>query len=251
VMYDPNVALPTMSVVNQPITHTQHPMVTGTSVVALRYKDGVVVAADTLGSYGSTAMFKSIQRIVPIGEFTMIGGGGEYSDFQYIHQTLDDYVTEEREHDDGSRMYPHEIFSYLGQMMYARRNKMDPLYNQLVVAGFRDGKSFLGWVDKLGTNFEDNHLATGYGAHIAIPLLRKHYRPDLSCDEAVAVVEMCMRVLFYRDKNTINKIQFATVSAAGISIHPPRELATEWTNMEQAENKRVQKLVQIFVPPAK
>jgi 20S proteasome alpha/beta subunit len=45
---------------------------------------------------------------------------------------------------------------------YQRRNKMDPLYNQLVVAGFRDGKAFLGSADMQGTNFEDNHISTGY-----------------------------------------------------------------------------------------
>lgn len=34
---------------NGPNTHTQQPMVTGTSVVALKFKDGVVMAADNLG----------------------------------------------------------------------------------------------------------------------------------------------------------------------------------------------------------
>jgi hypothetical protein len=31
---------------------------------------------------------------------------------------------------------------------------------------------FLGYVDMQGTNFEDNICATGYGAHLAIPVLR-------------------------------------------------------------------------------
>lgn len=34
---------------SQPIQHTQSPVVTGTSVVAIKYKDGVVIAADNLG----------------------------------------------------------------------------------------------------------------------------------------------------------------------------------------------------------
>lgn len=33
----------------QPIQHTQQPIVTGTSVLGLVYKDGVMLAADTLG----------------------------------------------------------------------------------------------------------------------------------------------------------------------------------------------------------
>src|SRR5690348_3383194 len=44
--------------------------------------------------------------------------------------------------------------------------------------------SFLGQVDLYGTAFQDTTLATGYGAHIARPLMRKAYRPDLSEEEA-------------------------------------------------------------------
>ncbi len=35
---------------NGPNQHTQQPVVTGTSVVAIKFKDGVVIAADNLGA---------------------------------------------------------------------------------------------------------------------------------------------------------------------------------------------------------
>ena len=34
---------------SQPITHTQSPAVTGTSVIGVKFKDGVVLATDNLG----------------------------------------------------------------------------------------------------------------------------------------------------------------------------------------------------------
>lgn len=36
---------------NGPTTHTQSPVVTGTSVLGLKFKDGVIIAADNLGSF--------------------------------------------------------------------------------------------------------------------------------------------------------------------------------------------------------
>jgi 20S proteasome subunit beta 7 len=33
-----------------PIQHTQQPIVTGTSVLGIKFKDGVMLAADTLGN---------------------------------------------------------------------------------------------------------------------------------------------------------------------------------------------------------
>ncbi len=38
--------------------HTLRPMVTGSSVVGIKYRDGVMLAADTLASYGNMARYK-------------------------------------------------------------------------------------------------------------------------------------------------------------------------------------------------
>ncbi len=67
-------------------------MVTGSSVLAIKFKDGVMLAADTLASYGSLARFKDVERLRKLGDYTIIGGTGDYSDFQYIMQTLDELV---------------------------------------------------------------------------------------------------------------------------------------------------------------
>lgn len=34
------------------------------------------------------------------------------------------------------------------------------------------------------TSYEDNILATGFGGHLALPILRKKWRPDLEEGEA-------------------------------------------------------------------
>ncbi|CAN0329823.1 unnamed protein product [Discosporangium mesarthrocarpum] len=52
-----------MNAQDAPISHTTRPMVTGTSVLGIKYKDGVMLAADTLASYGSLARYKSVERI--------------------------------------------------------------------------------------------------------------------------------------------------------------------------------------------
>ena len=45
---------------------------------------------------------------------------------------------------------------------------MNPLWNVVVVGGLQHGKPFLGYVDKIGVAYEENILATGFGAHIAL-----------------------------------------------------------------------------------
>ena len=68
----------------------RQPIVTGTSVLALKYVDGVMLAADTLGSYGRLTRFTDLRRLRKCGDNTIVGAGGEYSDFQHIMELLED-----------------------------------------------------------------------------------------------------------------------------------------------------------------
>jgi 20S proteasome subunit beta 7 len=70
--------------------HTQQPIVTGTSILALKYKDGIMMASDTLASYGSLSRFMDVRRIIHVeGANSIVGAGGDMSDFQYIQHSID------------------------------------------------------------------------------------------------------------------------------------------------------------------
>ena len=89
-----------------PRQHTQYPYVTGTSVLAIKYAGGVMVAADTLGAYGSTKRYKSLDRIARVNSRTFVAAGGEVSDFQYILRLLDELTTDDYRVDDGIQLGP-------------------------------------------------------------------------------------------------------------------------------------------------
>lgn len=217
---------------------TRQPIVTGTSVLAIKYNGGVMMTADTLCSYGSMAKYKDARRLQSINPKTLIGGGGEYSDFQAVTEllkrnALEDKCTADSLYDeDASEECAREVWNYLRAVMYNRRNKMNPLWNDLVVAGFSaQGDSFLGFVDKIGTTYEDNYIATGFGSYLAMPILREKYREDMTEGEARALLEDCMKVLFYRDCRALNRIQIAKVTKdEGVLISDPYELETDWSS---------------------
>lgn len=76
-------------------------------------------------------------------------------------------------------------------------------------------RSFLAYVDLLGTTYSAPSLATGYGNHIAQPLLRRALEragseqdgwKQLEEADARKIVENAMKVLFYRDARSLNKV---------------------------------------------
>lgn len=230
---------------------TTRPITTGTSVLGIKYRGGVMLAADTLVSYGSLAKYKNAQRLLNINGRTLVGASGEYSDLQSIHELLKANALEERctadslYEEDGQGECAKETWSYLRAVMYNRRNKMNPLWNDVVVAGFRqeaDGATsdapFLGIVDKIGTAYEDDILATGFGAYIALPLLREKFRKDMEEGEARALLEDCLRILFYRDCRALNRVQIAKVTReGGVLVSDPYELDTFWDFEGFVQNK--------------
>jgi 20S proteasome subunit beta 7 len=239
-------------------------------VIAIKFADGVVIAADNLASYGSLARFTDVKRLRTFLDTSVVGFGGDVSDMQYLDrhlnelaidesygqgnvgededddEAIDDSAAKEKEKEAEAatttesasstkkkhkpRLNAKNLHRYLSKLLYSRRSSFDPLWNHTLVAGLDDhDRPFLAAADLLGTTYSAPSLATGYGAALAQPIMRRHV-PDeeaaakLSRDEAVAVVRECMRVLFYRDARSLDVYSLAVVTAKGVELSESERL---------------------------
>lgn len=177
-----------------PIRFDRYPIATGTSVVGIKYNEGVLIAADTLVSYGSLANFRNVDRVFSINDNCILGAGADYADFQCIKHFIDEKITEDFCHDDNIQMKPKSLYNWLTRCMYNRRCRMNPWWIDLVIGGMQNGEPFLGHVDVRGRAYEDKVIATGYGKHLAIPLLREYAeRPNADIDYLTALDLVCSR----------------------------------------------------------
>ena len=128
---------------NFPKMNTQQPIVTGTSVVALKFKNGIIMAADHVGSYGSLLRFNNIERLIKVGKETVVGISGDISDLQYIQRLLDELEIEEEvyDNDGGDYLRAPNVHEYLSRVLYNRRSKMNPLWNAIIVGGFEKDRT--------------------------------------------------------------------------------------------------------------
>lgn len=131
---------------------------------------------------------------------------------------MGEFRTSESLHEDGHTLSPSQIYAYLSNVMYEKRTAMNPFWNAFVLGGVdaASGEPFLAYVDLLGTTYTAPTLATGYGNHLAQPLLRKAMdrlgKGDegwRDMDEAMAkkTIMDAMKVLFYRDARSLNKVR--------------------------------------------
>lgn len=225
---------------NEPNQHTSSPIVTGTSVLAIKYSDGVIIAADNLASYGSLARFTNVKRLRKFAESSVVGFGGDVSDMQYLDRLLNSLDIQESYSSSGHTLNAKNLHKYMSKLFYKRRSDFNPLWNQVLIAGFdEEDKPFLASADLLGTTFSSPSLATGFGAHLAQPLLRKIV-PDeeaatkLSKELAISTIKECLKVLFYRDARSLDKYSLAIVSRAGIELHEDEKLEDQsWAFADQ------------------
>ena len=200
-------------------------------MIGIVFDDGVLIAADTLVSYGMMARFRNCPRVLKVNEGTIAGCGGDYADFQYLKNMIEQQQIDEECRSDGHNLSPKSLFSWLTRILYHRRNKFDPLWTSWLVGGIEAGQPFLGSVDKLGTAFRDRAIATGYGSYMASPLLREwtEKRDTLSEQEAKKLVNDAMRVLYCRDAQSFPKYQVAVARRDGTStVEDVIEIDADW-----------------------
>lgn len=122
------------------------------------------------------------------------------------------------------------LHTYLSKMLYRRRSEFNPLWNHILVAGFdQDGKPFLSSADLLGTTFSATSLATGFAAHLAIPVLRRLFPDDMPVEnitkeQAVEALQECMKVLYYRDARSLDKYSIAIITKEGVELKEDEQL---------------------------
>jgi len=202
-------------------TNTLNPAVTGASVVAVKYDSGVLIAADTLGSYGSMAKLRDVSRLYQVNDQVAVGFAGDLADAQFITKIISSMVLDDQIASDGTSMSPKAMLNWLTRVYYNRRTKIDPLWNQVVVAGFdkQSGQPLLGCVNLLGYSWQDPVVATGMGAHFALPYIRQRIdakKAPLTLDEAHEVIKMSMNTLYARDARSWPVYEVIKCDASGV-----------------------------------
>ena len=184
-------------------------------------------------SYGSLARFTDVKRLRTFGDSAVVGFGGDVSDMQYIDRLLGSIDTRENYSTHGNMLNAKNLHTYLSKVFYKRRSELNPLWNHVLVAGFDgNGEPFLSSADLLGTTFSAPHLSTGFGAYLAIPILRRLFPEDkpieeVSKEQAVDALKQCLKVLFYRDARSLDQYSIAVITKDGIDLKENEKLESQ------------------------
>jgi proteasome beta subunit len=171
-----------------PLPHTAPEVPHGTTVLALRYRDGVIMAGDRQATAGFQVASRRIEKIFKSDDYSGVGiagAAGPAMEMAKLFQT----ELEHYEKVEGDNLSLEGKANKLGQMV--RLNLPAAMQGLAVVpifAGF-DEKSGVGRLfkyDITGGRYEEtNYEAQGSGSKDARDALKKLWRRDLTRDEAL------------------------------------------------------------------
>lgn len=159
----------------------------GTTVLALRYQGGVVMAGDRRATEGHLVAHRRIRKVFPADQFSAVaiaGTAGLAIDMVRLFQV----ELEHYEKIEGLRLSLEGKASFLARLV---RSQLPMAFQGLVVvplfAGYDESESS-GRVysfDVVGGRYEEIEFgSTGSGSRLARAYLRTVYRDDLTSDEA-------------------------------------------------------------------
>lgn len=162
----------------------------GTTVLAIRYQDGVIVAGDRRATEGFQISHRSIEKVFAADDMSAVaiaGAAGPAVEMVRLFQT----ELEHYEKVEGERLTLEGKANKLSQMI--RANLPAAMQGLIVVplfAGFDEARS-IGRIFKYdvtgGRYEEDDYHATGSGGKDARSSLKKRYKHDLMRDEVVKI----------------------------------------------------------------
>lgn len=168
--------------------HVQAPE--GTTVLALRFGEGVIVAGDRRATEGFQIAHRSIEKVFPADDHSAVaiaGAAGPAVEMVRLFQT----ELEHYEKVEGDRLTLEGKANKLSQMI--RANLPAAIQGLVVVplfAGFdlSQSRGRIFKYDVTGGRYEDDdYHATGSGGKDARSSLKKRWQPDLSRDDAIKV----------------------------------------------------------------
>ncbi|HEX9547875.1 MAG TPA: proteasome subunit beta, partial [Acidimicrobiales bacterium] len=179
-------ALPTGGGGNEVVENAPH----GTTILALRYHGGVVIAGDRRATEGYSIAHRSIEKVFPTDDSSAVaiaGAAGPAIEMVRIFQT----ELEHYEKIEGERLTLEGRANKLSQ--FIRTNLPMAMQGMVVVplfVGYDEARGYgrIFKYDVTGGRYEESdYYATGSGGRDARGTIKKRYRPDLTRDEAVKV----------------------------------------------------------------
>ncbi len=208
----------------------------GTTLVGIVCKDGVVMGADRQSTAGNLVVGKNVQKAVKINDYIVISATGMVADIELQKKVI---RAELRLKELKSKRRPtvREAANLIGMLTYRniRQPSMVPSIVGTLVAGFNeDGTAELYTIEPAGTamKVEDYDANFGSGMPYVLGFLEREWKKDITCEEGVKMAVESLKSSTQRDTGSGFGIDVFSIKDNKIEHEVAQEIAAEYKDKE-------------------
>jgi len=205
---------------------------TGTTIVGIVCKDGVVMASDRQSTAGTIVMNKKSEKTVKVNDYIAISGTGMVSDIHRIQKVL---PAELKLKELRSKTKPSvkQAANLLANILYSgiRQPSMIPMQAGFLLGGFNeDGTTELYSIEPAGSTVkvEDYDANFGSGMPYVLGLLERQYKKGMSVEEGINLAMECIKSSTQRDVGSGFGIDVFTITKQGIKKVVSQEIQSNF-----------------------
>ena len=187
----------------------------GTTTVAIKVKEGVVLCADMRASAGYFIANNNTMKIQKIEQHAGLTLAGGVADAQNIVAVLRYHANVHRIQN--QEPIPIRSLSRLTSLMF-HQNRGYPFIADILVGGYDNQGPQLFNIDMFGSVEEKSYVTTGSGSPVAYGLLEDEYRDDLSLDDAKIIALRAVKAAITRNIGTGDGINVALIDKNGFRL---------------------------------
>lgn len=182
---------------------------TGTTILGMKCKDGVVIASERRATMGTLIAHKTTKKLYKIDEHLALATAGLVGDLQVLSRYLTAEANLYRLKREG-KMPIKSAATLMSNILNQR--KFYPYYVQLVMGGWDSTGGHIYSLDAAGGAIPDKYTAGGSGSPFVYGVLEDLYKDDLPVDEGVNIAIRAISAAMGRDSASGNGIDIAVIS---------------------------------------
>jgi len=204
----------------------------GTSIVGMVCRDGIVMAADRRATAGNLIMSKNTQKLVPVNSYLLMAGTGIASDIQMLTKII---AAELRLKELRSKQKPtvKESANLIAMMSFRniRQFSTIPSIAGTLVGGLnKDGTFELYTVEPAGSiqKVEDYDANFSSGMPFILGFLERRYKKDILVKEGVEMAIEALKSSTQRDIASGNGIDVFVITKDSIKHEVKQKIESEY-----------------------
>ena len=207
---------------------------TGTTLVGIVCKDGVVVAADRQATAGMMVAEKNTRKIAQINDYLIAAGAGLVSDIQLLVR-LTRAELKLKEIKSKTRSTINEGANLFATLVYQNIRKFSPIPGIVgfIIAGFDDDGAKLYLIDPAGAiNKVDDYTSEGSGSVFVYGVMEAGYKKDMTLAEGIKLARESVKASTQRDVNSGYGLDIYTVTEKGIQLVVDETIESKFVKKE-------------------